>query len=44
MTAKNVADLLQVVNFTDLLQLANKLQEACLFHQIATCLLKSALL
>ena len=37
-------DLLQVVNFTALLQLVNKLQQACQFHQVATSLLKSGLL
>ena len=31
-TAKNAADLLQVVNFTGLLQLVNKLQQTCQFH------------
>ena len=36
--------LLQVVNFTDLLQLVNKLQQACQFHQVVTDLLKSGLL
>ena len=34
---------LQVVNFTTLLQLVNKSQQACLFHQVATSLLKSDL-
>ena len=34
-------DLLRVVNFTDLLQLFNKLQQAFQFHQVATSLLKS---
>ena len=28
-TAKNATDLLQVVNFTTLLQFLNKLQQAC---------------
>ena len=40
-TAKNATDLLQVVNFTGLLQLVNKLQQACQFHQVVTSLLKS---
>ena len=35
---------LQVVNFTGLLQLVNKLQQARQFHQVATSLLKSGLL
>ena len=43
-TAKNATDLWQVVNFTGLLQLVNKLQQACQFHQVATSLLKSGLL
>ena len=43
-TAKNATDLLQVVNFTNLLQLVNKLQQACQFYQVATSLLKSGLL
>ena len=43
-TAKNATDLLQVVNFTDLFQLVNKLQQTCQFYQVATSLLKSGLL
>ena len=43
-TAKNATGLLQVVNFTNLLQLVNKLQQACQFYQVATSLLKSGLL
>ena len=43
-TAKNATDLLQVVNFTCLLQLVNKLQQACQFHQVAANLLKLGLL
>ena len=43
-TAKNATDLLQVVNFTGLLQLVDKLQQPCQFHQVATSLLKSGLL
>ena len=43
-TAKNATDLLQVVNLTNSLQLANKLQQACQFHQVATSLLRSGLL
>ena len=43
-TAKNPTELLQVVNFTGLLQLVNKLQQACQFHQVATSLLRSGLL
>ena len=39
-TAKNATD----VNFTGLLQLVNKLQQTCQFHQVATSLLKSGLL
>ena len=39
-TAKNVTDLLQVVNFTGLMQFVNKLQQACQFHQVATSLLR----
>ena len=42
-TAKNTADLLQVDNFTGLLQLVNKLQQTCQFDQVATSLLKSGL-
>ena len=42
-TTKNATNLLQVVNFTVLLQLVNKSQ-TCLFHQVATSLLKSSLL
>ena len=37
-TAKNATELLQFVNFIDLLQLVNKLQQACQFHQVATSL------
>ena len=33
-------DLLQVVNFTGLLQIVNKLQQACQFHQVAASLFK----
>ena len=40
---KNATDLLQVVNFTGLSQLVNKLQN-CQFHQVTTSLLKSGLL
>ena len=43
-TAKNATDLLQVVSLTNSLQLVNKLQQACQFHQVATSLLKSGLL
>ena len=43
-TAKNATVLLQVVNFTGLLQLVNKLQEVCQFYQVTTSLLKSGLL
>ena len=43
-TAKTATDLLQVVNFTDLLQLVNKLHQTCQFHLVATSLLKSGLL
>ena len=43
-TAKSATDLLQVDYFTGLLQLVNKLQQACQFHQVATSLLKSGLL
>ena len=43
-TAQNATDLLQVVNFTSLSQLVDKLQQACQFHQVATSLLKSDLL
>ena len=32
---------LQVVNFTDLLQVVNKLQQICRFHQVATCHLQT---
>ena len=42
--SKDATDLLQVVNFTGLLQLVNKLQQTCQFHQVATSLLKSGLL
>ena len=42
--AKNATDLLQVVNFTSLLPLVNKLQQACQFHQVQTSLLRSGLL
>ena len=31
-TAKNAIDLLQVVNFTGLLQLVTTMQQACQFH------------
>ena len=37
-------DLLQVVNSTGLLQLINKFQQICQFHQVATSLLESGLL
>ena len=37
-------DLLQVVNFACSLQIINKLQQVCQFHQVATSLLKSGLL
>ena len=43
-TAKNATDLLQVVNFTGLLQIVDKLQQACQFHQVATSWSKSGLL
>ena len=43
-TAKNTTDLLQVVKFIGLLELVNKFQQACKFHQVATSLLKSGLL
>ena len=43
-TPKNTSDLLQVVNFTGLFQLVNRLQQACQFHQAATSLLKSGLM
>ena len=42
-TATNATDLLQVVSFTGFLQLVNKLQQTCQFHQVvkirlvATC-------
>ena len=38
--SQNNTVLLQVVNFTGLLQLVNKLQQACQFHQVVTSLLK----
>ena len=41
---KNATDLLQFVNFTELLQFVSKLQQACQFHQVATSLLRSGLL
>ena len=37
-------DLLQVVNFTGLLQPVNNLQQTCQFHQVATSRLRSDLL
>ena len=40
-TAKNATEWLQVVNFSGLLQLLNKLQQACQFYQIATSNCKS---
>ena len=43
-TAKNATDLLQVVNFTGLLQLVDKLQQECQFHQVVPSVLKSGLL
>ena len=43
-TAKNSTGSLQIVNFTGLLQVVNKLQQACQFYQIATSLLRSGLL
>ena len=43
-TVKNPTDLLQVLNFTGLLQLVNKLQQTRQFHQVAKSLLKSGLL
>ena len=44
-TAKKYAiDLLQVVNFTSLLELVNNWQQTCQFHQVPTNLLKSGLL
>ena len=36
--------MLHVVNFTGLLQLVNKLKQACQFHPVATSLLRSGLL
>ena len=41
---KNATDLLRVVNFNGLLQLVNKFQQACQFHQITKNLLRSGLL
>ena len=41
---KNVTGMLQVVNFTGLGQVADKLQQTCQFHQLATSLLKLGLL
>ena len=38
--SKDATDLLQVVNFTGLLQLVNKLQQTGQFHHVATSLLK----
>ena len=43
-TSKNATDLLQVVNFTGLFQLVNKLQQICQFYQVAKSLVKSGLL
>ena len=37
-TAKNATDLLQFVNFTGLLQLVNKLLQACHLQLVTTCL------
>ena len=37
-TARNATDWLQVVDFTGLLQVVNKLQQACQFHQVAASL------
>ena len=42
--AENTTDLLQAVNLTGLLQLVNNLQQTCQSHQVATSVLKSALL
>ena len=38
---KNVTNFLQAVNFTGLLQLVNRSQQTCQFHQVATSMLKS---
>ena len=43
-TVKNATDLLEIFNFTGLLQFVNKLPQACQFHHVATSLLKSGLL
>ena len=43
-TARNATDLLQVVDFTGLLQVVNKLRQVCRFHQVAPSLRKSDLL
>ena len=43
-TAKNATDLSQVVHSTSLLELVNKLQQACQFHKVVTSLLSSGLL
>ena len=36
--------MLQVVNFTGLLQFVSKFQQTCQFHQVATSVLKPGLL
>ena len=38
-TARNATEVMQVVNFTDLSQLVNKLQKSCQFHHVTTSLL-----
>ncbi len=43
-TAKNATDLMQVVHFTGLMQVANKLYQACWFHQVTSSLWTSDLL
>ena len=43
-TAKNSTDLLQAVNFTNLMQHVNKMQQGCQYNQVATSLLKFGLL
>ncbi len=37
-TAKNATDLMQVVDFTGLMQFANKLYQVCWLHQVASSL------
>ena len=43
-TAKKATDLLSTYQLVGLLQLINKLQQSCQFHQVATSLLRSGLL